>query len=238
MQRNLERLNQKLGELETAALAESASSKDDRQKLAELTDKISAQISTLQADLLKTTQGTAKLTADLELLQLNLQRKQRRLEELDRLSDKLQYDLTNEAQYEAKFAPTTINVERFNTGIGLTDAHKAASGQLGPSDRIHIQVSNAFADQPLNSVYTVESMGTVALGPAYGRVNVKGMTVLEAEEAIKKHLANVIDDPQIQVTLGESQSVVRDLQDLQSVVDKLRAENDDLKKKLDDLRRK
>jgi hypothetical protein len=46
-------------------------------------------------------------------------------------------------------------------------------------------------------------MGTVALGPSYGRVKVAGLTILEAEEAIKRHLAQFIDDPLLQVTLEE-----------------------------------
>ena len=236
MQRNLERLTQKLSELETQSLAVSADSKDDRQRVSELIEKITAQISELQSDLMKTTQSTAKMTADLEIVQLELQRKQRRLEELDRLSDKMQYELTNQAQYEAKFAPTTINVDRVNTAT--TQVDKESSGKLDPGDTIRVHVANAFADQPLNSVYTIEPVGTIALGPAYGRVIVKGMTVLEAEEAIKKHLAKVIEDPAVQVTLSGKQSSVRELQDLYSDIDKLRTENANLKKQLDNLRRK
>lgn len=235
-QRNLERLTQKLSELETASLAESAGNKEDRQKLSELVEKIAAQISELQSDLMKTTQSTAKMTADLEIVQLELQRKQRRLEELDRLSDKVQYDLTNQAQYEAKFAPTTINADRFNTTTIKVD--KESNGQLDPGDTIRVQVANALSDQPLNSVYTIEPVGTVALGPAYGRVIVKGMTVLEAQEAIKKHLAKVIEDPAVQVTLSGKQSSMRELQDLYSDIDKLRTENEGLRKQLDDLRSK
>ena len=47
-------------------------------------------------------------------------------------------------------------------------------------------------------------MGTVALGPVYGRVKVSGMTVLEAEKAILKKLSDICEDPMVQVTLAGS----------------------------------
>jgi hypothetical protein len=57
-------------------------------------------------------------------------------------------------------------------------------------------------------VYPVEAMGTVALGPVYGRVKVVGMSVLDAERAIKKHLSEFIQDPQVQVTMYEKSEVI------------------------------
>jgi RNA polymerase sigma factor (sigma-70 family) len=227
VQRNLERLNEKLNELKTQSLTDSANDKDERENVLKLGDRIAAQISAMQSDLMKTTQDTAKMAADLEMLQIDLQRKQRRLEALDRLSEQLQ----NEAQFTPALKKTTISVVK-------NDVDQNEVGKLGPRDTIRISVRNAFPDSPLADDYTIEPMGTVALGPVYGRVNVKGMTVLEAEEAIKKHLAKIIEDPQLQVTLSEKQSSVRDLQNLESVVEKLRAESNDLQKQLDELRRR
>src|SRR5262249_37461420 len=67
---------------------------------------------------------------------------------------------------------------------------------------LHVAVSNAFADQPIGDDYLVEPGGTIALGPSYGRANVTGMTLDEADRAVAKHLAEIIDHPQVQVTLG------------------------------------
>jgi hypothetical protein len=41
----------------------------------------------------------------------------------------------------------------------------------------------------------------------YGRVKVVGMSVLEAETAIKKHLSEFIENPQVQVTMYEKSEV-------------------------------
>jgi regulator of replication initiation timing len=41
----------------------------------------------------------------------------------------------------------------------------------------------------------------------YGRVKVVGMSVLEAEAAIKKHLSEMIENPQVQVTMYEKSEV-------------------------------
>ncbi len=47
-----------------------------------------------------------------------------------------------------------------------------------------------------------EPTGTVALGPAYGRVQVKGMTLEEAQKAIRKKLAEILTNPNVQVTFA------------------------------------
>jgi hypothetical protein len=68
---------------------------------------------------------------------------------------------------------------------------------------IRIQVANAFADQPIDGNYVVEPMGTVALGPGYGRVSIAGLSILEAEDAIKRHLATMIENPAVQATMHD-----------------------------------
>ena len=50
--------------------------------------------------------------------------------------------------------------------------------------------------------YTVEPGGTVPLGPAYGRVNIKGLTLEEAEAAVAKHLRETLQQPNVSVTLA------------------------------------
>lgn len=203
LKRELERLEESLSVTKTPSSVDIALDKATKDQRAELADIITVKSKNVQDELSKATMETAKLSAEVEVLQMNVQRNQRRLEALDRLADQAQYDFTNQARFEAMSAATTINLDRFNT-TGVISDDKAADGKLEPGDTVRVQVSNAFADQPLNSVYAVESMGTVALGPAYGRVNVKGMTVLEAEEAITKQLAKVIEKPEVQVTLADT----------------------------------
>jgi hypothetical protein len=43
-------------------------------------------------------------------------------------------------------------------------------------------------------------MGTVALGPAYGRVKVAEHSVIEAEAAILRQLKQTVNEPAVQVT--------------------------------------
>jgi hypothetical protein len=74
---------------------------------------------------------------------------------------------------------------------------------LRPGDHIKIEVVGAFPDRPINDVFTIEPMGTVALGATYGRAKVAGLSVLDAEKAILEHLKTILSDVQVQVTLFE-----------------------------------
>jgi hypothetical protein len=74
---------------------------------------------------------------------------------------------------------------------------------LAPGDKVVIRVIGAFPEQPIDSAFTIEPAGTVALGPAYGRVAIAGQTVLQAEATIKKYLEKNMTDIQVQVTLWE-----------------------------------
>jgi protein involved in polysaccharide export with SLBB domain len=114
-----------------------------------------------------------------------------------RYEDLIQLQWTNELRPIAA-APSV--------SMGPTLPTESAEEVIGPADLLRINVANAFADSPIDSAYVVEPMGTVALGPIYGRVNVAGMSVLEAEEAIKEQLAKLFEDPQVQVTMAEKRS--------------------------------
>lgn len=77
----------------------------------------------------------------------------------------------------------------------------AADSVLKPGDTIRIIARGVSPDEPIVDDHRVEAMGTVALGPTSGRVKVAGLTILEAEEAIKKHLAEKFENPVVQVTM-------------------------------------
>ncbi len=74
--------------------------------------------------------------------------------------------------------------------------------RIRPEDLLQIQVLGTMLDQPIDGNFTVEPSGTVPLGPAYGRVQVKGFTLEEAEAAITKHLEKVLTKPNVSVTLA------------------------------------
>jgi polysaccharide biosynthesis/export protein len=75
---------------------------------------------------------------------------------------------------------------------------------IEPFDGLLIRVGNAFADQPIADAFAVDPEGKVDLGPSYGRVSVVGLTTDEAQAAIRRHLAQLIVDPQVSVSLAFS----------------------------------
>jgi polysaccharide biosynthesis/export protein len=75
---------------------------------------------------------------------------------------------------------------------------------IEPFDALLIRVANAFADQPIAEGFYVNPEGKIDLGPTYGQVLVVGMTIDEAQAAIRAHLAQLIEDPQVSVSLAAS----------------------------------
>jgi protein involved in polysaccharide export with SLBB domain len=76
--------------------------------------------------------------------------------------------------------------------------------KIEPFDGLLIRVANAFADQPIADAFAVDPEGKVDLGPSYGRVSVVDMTTDEAQAAIRRHLAQLIEDPIVSVSLAFS----------------------------------
>jgi len=75
---------------------------------------------------------------------------------------------------------------------------------IEPFDGLLIRVANAFADQPIADAFAVDPEGMVDLGPSYGRVRVAGLTVDEAQAAIRRHLSHIIEEPLVSVSLAFS----------------------------------
>ncbi len=63
-------------------------------------------------------------------------------------------------------------------------------------------MANTLPDQPIDGVYRVEPLGTVPLPPAYGRVEIDGLSLVQAEAAIANHLREVLLNPEVSVTLA------------------------------------
>ena len=75
----------------------------------------------------------------------------------------------------------------------------AASKRIEPLDVLTVWVGGTFLDRPIQKRFLVEPGGGVSLGLWYGRVGVKGLTVQEAEAAIKKHLEEILSAPDVEV---------------------------------------
>jgi beta-lactamase regulating signal transducer with metallopeptidase domain/protein involved in polysaccharide export with SLBB domain len=91
-------------------------------------------------------------------------------------------------------------------GVHLTNAPdpsvEAALNVIQAFDLLQIRVVGTMLDQPIDGFYLVEPSGKVALGPAYGRVKVKGLTWEQAEKQIVEHLKDVLAKPEVQVSLA------------------------------------
>ncbi|HEX6512111.1 MAG TPA: polysaccharide biosynthesis/export family protein, partial [Chloroflexota bacterium] len=110
--------------------------------------------------------------------------------------------------------------------------------RLRPGDLLDIRVPKTYAlpDASIKGVFQVEASGKVALGPGYGRREVKGLTLEEAEEVIQKHLSRVLKDPVVSVTrpVPAHSELERRIQQLEMEVRTLRALVEELRKKARD----
>jgi beta-lactamase regulating signal transducer with metallopeptidase domain/protein involved in polysaccharide export with SLBB domain len=75
--------------------------------------------------------------------------------------------------------------------------------RIGPGDTLLVRAIGALADQPVDGQFVVEDEGSIALGPAYGRVEVAGLTVREAEAAVLNSLKEVLSEVAVRVTIAK-----------------------------------
>lgn len=70
-----------------------------------------------------------------------------------------------------------------------------------PFDGLLIRVIGVLPTEPIADAFAVDPEGYVDLGPSYGRVQVAGLTIEQAREAIRKHLATMYEDITVSVSL-------------------------------------
>jgi beta-lactamase regulating signal transducer with metallopeptidase domain/protein involved in polysaccharide export with SLBB domain/tetratricopeptide (TPR) repeat protein len=75
--------------------------------------------------------------------------------------------------------------------------------RIGPGDTLLVRAIGTAPDWPVDGEFIVEEEGTIALGPAYGRVEVARLTVREAEGAVLKTLKEILSDPKVQLTIAK-----------------------------------
>lgn len=66
-----------------------------------------------------------------------------------------------------------------------------------------ITVSDTLPNQPITGQYTVSPEGTISLGFGYGSVRVTGLTLDQAQEAIRRHLSSILRNPQVSLALAQ-----------------------------------
>jgi polysaccharide export outer membrane protein len=75
--------------------------------------------------------------------------------------------------------------------------------KIKPQDLFFIQVSGTPAEDPIKGLFRVEPEGRVRLGPAYGSVEIAGLTLEEAARDIERFLKKSLKDPRVSVSLEE-----------------------------------
>ncbi len=107
--------------------------------------------------------------------------------------------------------------------------------RVRPGDLLKIQMRPGPPDGLINGVYQVEPSGKVPLGPGIGRVDIKGLTLEEAEKAIRKRLAPPDRDLAIQVARpvagGADAELEQRVRQLEKEVRALRSLVEELQKK-------
>jgi len=76
--------------------------------------------------------------------------------------------------------------------------------RLESLDVLQVIVGGTLLDQPIAGVYPIEPGGMVNFGPAYGSVKVAGLSVEEAELAIKRKLEPILQQPEVSVSLSQT----------------------------------
>jgi RNA polymerase sigma factor (sigma-70 family) len=110
---------------------------------------------------------------------------------------------------------------------------------INVGDRLCVKVSGTFPGAPIEGVRRVEPSGKIALGLEYGRVQIVGLTLEQAEEAIRNHLARMLKENKVLVTRYDPLDLVPDkeatleerVSGLEKEVRQLRAAVKELQKK-------
>lgn len=76
-----------------------------------------------------------------------------------------------------------------------------------PPDVLYIEAPNILPNRPLLGERLIRQDGTISLG-YYGQVHVAGLTLLEVENKIRKHLSRYVEDPQVYVDVASFNSKV------------------------------
>ena len=99
-----------------------------------------------------------------------------------------------QVQLSATEAPKNSRQKR------LDDVKKLTPRKIREGDVLAIWCANTLPGNEIKGLYKVDSLGKVALGPMYGRVEVKGLNVEHAEIHIREHLRKYLSEVSVMVT--------------------------------------
>src|SRR5690606_6227282 len=71
-------------------------------------------------------------------------------------------------------------------------------------DGILVRAQGVDEFAPIGDAYFIDPEGKIDLGPAYGKVQVSGLTIDDAQEAIRRHLAGLYPGVEVSVSLAAS----------------------------------
>src|SRR5262249_37944178 len=66
-----------------------------------------------------------------------------------------------------------------------------------------LQAAKPLPGEPISGPYVVTPEGTINLGFSYGSVRVQGLTLDQVQAAIRKHLGQVLTQPDVVVSLAQ-----------------------------------
>jgi polysaccharide export outer membrane protein len=75
--------------------------------------------------------------------------------------------------------------------------------RLDPLEVLLIQAAKPLPGEPISGPYVVTPEGYINLGYSYGSVRVQGMTIEQAQAALRKHLGLVLTSPDVVVSLAQ-----------------------------------
>jgi polysaccharide export outer membrane protein len=80
--------------------------------------------------------------------------------------------------------------------------------RIRPLDILQIDVEGEFPTEPINNLLmVVDPGGFINLGPSYGKVRIRDLSLDEARDAVEAHLRRTLANPQVSLTLAESAGV-------------------------------
>jgi polysaccharide export outer membrane protein len=84
--------------------------------------------------------------------------------------------------------------------------------KVEPLDVLALQLADPLPNEPLTGQFSVDTDGTINLGPTYGGpVSVVGKTLAEAKAAVEQHLTTAakLKDPKVNLTLAQTRAAQR-----------------------------
>ncbi len=73
--------------------------------------------------------------------------------------------------------------------------------RLSPLEVLQIEVADTLPKQEIKGLYMISPEGNINLGHSYGGIRIQGMTVEQAQTAIRNHLAPIIKNANVNVAL-------------------------------------